>query len=131
MSNKNSLPTSEELTLIDTDTIESEANLPLMSDDHELSAQDTGEEEKNAEPTEEERILQDLEDDQAETDLEEFEDLQEELNSKVAEPSVSLTTKLKLKLTAGLFPVSEKSNYSDAIWHLKHGKNAFPKDGLK
>ena len=83
-----------------------------------------GEESDDDELTEEERLLQDLEEDCAESEFEEVEALDEEFSSDFAEPSVTLVK--KLQLTGGDFPVSERSQYNDAMWYLKHGKHAFP-----
>jgi len=74
--------------------------------------------------TEEECMLRDLEEDYAESEIEEVEALNEEFDAEVAEPSVTLVK--KLQLTDGNFPVSERSSYLDEIWYLKHGKHAFP-----
>ncbi|SDB28793.1 Integrase [Pseudomonas sp. NFACC23-1] len=74
--------------------------------------------------TDEERLLQDLEEDGAESEIEEVEALNEEFEAEVAEPSVTLVK--KLELTNGDFPVGERSGYNDVTWYLKHGKHAFP-----
>jgi len=86
--------------------------------------QSDDEPEDDGELSEEERLLLEAEEDSAESELEEVEGLSEELDTAVAEPSITLVK--KLELTEGNFPVCEASNYNHAIWRLPHGQHAFP-----
>ncbi|HDS1735186.1 tyrosine-type recombinase/integrase [Pseudomonas sp. BP8] len=80
--------------------------------------------EEDSELSEEERLFQEVEEDSAESQLEEVEGLSEVLDAAVIEPSITLVK--KLEVANGSFPVSEHSNYDHAIWRLPHGKHALP-----
>ncbi|WEK29594.1 MAG: tyrosine-type recombinase/integrase [Candidatus Pseudomonas phytovorans] len=72
--------------------------------------------------SDDELLLQDMDDDEEESELEELEALQEEAECKLLVPSTSLVN--KLEATDGNFPISDTSNYLDPNWHLKRGRQS-------
>ncbi|AOE86297.1 hypothetical protein THL1_3749 [Pseudomonas sp. TCU-HL1] len=69
-------------------------------------------------------MLNEIDEDNDESVLEELEALAEELDMSFSTPSLSLAA--KLKETGGDFHVSESSMYRDRMWKLSHGTHAFP-----